>query len=141
MAKRSAQPNPISDVREELGNALRSARAALKRADGWNCDPPFYDRLRRDLEQLGLRCHEQAVTSVLRQAFDELEAEHLNRREEPSYGGSSAQVLYEGCWDSKGRGCRMYIKFAITEDSKVDLFTYHASTKKAQPLRQSHEMH
>jgi hypothetical protein len=117
--------NPTVD----LQHVLETARRALKRGDGWDCDGSHYSRLVADCEKLGVY-GEPAITVRLRKSFEEITVKDLRARIDKSYSGLQAgQTLYEANWTSVVSDHRaMYIKFCLADEGKIEICTFHEST-------------
>ncbi len=109
----------------DIGSVLATARRLMRRGDGW--EPENYDALRASCESIGIM-GEPAITVALRKAFGEISKQDIHVREEPGYGGASAnQTLYEARWQSSHCRRYMYVKFALFDDRLV-LVRFHEST-------------
>ena len=111
---------------DSLEAVLRAARSALSRGDGWDAEQNHYDRLRSDCEKLGVNGAYFSMTLALRSAIAEIKVEDMHQREDTSYAGSEPnQTLYVCVWDSAHFQRRMYFKFAMNQQKKVEVFTFH----------------
>lgn len=111
----------------DLQHVLDEARRALKRGDGWDCDSSHLSRLRGDCEKLGV-CGEPAITRRLRESFAEITVHDLRVRVDTSYAGlGPGQTLYEAVWTSEVSSRRMYVKFCLMHDGRIEICTFHES--------------